>query len=251
MSEHAGPVIWARVGGGLEAIGSGLRHGPADPEIPPPGGAEGAEWKPLLVAGRLVGWTDAPPTPTLARLAAEQGERLERERRGHLLGRLGHKLRSAVLSLQESARQAAFGRPELLEKLYEQAQEVGRRAAALEAAALDPKDAARAVVLAAVLNTAAPEARNDMPPEAVVRAPEPVLYEALQRAYEWMGGRGVHVTGERVDGWWKVALEQAPDPQPIAAYELGEPLVRLLVDVHCQGWLDAREGRAVLWLPAA
>ena len=179
------------------------------------------------------------------------GERLERERRSHLLGRLGHKLRSAVLSLQESARQAAFGRPELLEKLYEQAQEVGRRAAALEAAALDPKDAARSVVLAAVLNTAAPDVRNHMPPEAVVRAPEPVLYEALARAYEWMGGPGVVVSGSRVEGWWKVVLEQAPDPQPIAAHELGEPLVRLLVDVHCQGWLDAQPGRATLWRPAA
>jgi hypothetical protein len=241
--------IWARIGGGLEAIGSGERHGPADLQIPPPA-VDGEDWKPLFVSGRLVGWTDSSPTPTVARRAAEHGERLERERRGYLLGRLGHKLRSAVLSLQESARQAAFGRPELLEKLYEQAQEVGRRAAALEAAALEPKDAARSVVLAAVLNTAAPEASNSMPGEAVVRAPEPVLYEAMARAYEWMGGRGVHVTGGRVDGWWKVVLEQAPEPQPVAAFELGEPLVRLLVDVHCQGWLDSQPGRAVLWLPA-
>lgn len=249
MSE-AGPRLWARVGGGLEAIETGERHGPVDPDMPPPS-AGGVEWKPLTVGGRLVGWTDGAATPTLARLAAEQGERLERERRGHLLGRLGHKLRSAVLSLQESARQAAFGRPELLEKLYEQAQEVGRRAAALEAAALEPKDSARSVVLAAVLNTSAPEARNEMPPEAVVRAPEPVLYEAVARAYEWMGGPGVRISGERVERWWKVSLEPGPAPQPIAAYELGEPLVRLLVDIHCQGWLDAQPGRAVLWLPAA
>lgn len=248
MSHDPDPPLWARVGGGFEAIEGEGRHGPADPDMPPP--ADAGEWKPLLLSGRLVGWTVQAPTPALARQAAEHGERLERERRGQLLGRLGHKLRSAVLSLQESARQAAFGRPELLERLYEQAQEVGRRAAALEAAALDPKDAARSVVLAAVLNTSAPEARNEMPPEAVVRAPEPVLYEAMARTYEWMGGRGVRVTGERVGSWWKVELEQSPDPKPIAAYELGEPLVRLLIDIHCEGWLDARPDRAVLWLPA-
>src|SRR5216683_6127022 len=107
--------------------------------------------------------------------------RIAGERRAYLLGRLGHKMRSAVLSLQESARQAAFGRPELLEQLYEQAQELGRRAAALEAAALDPKDTARGVVFGAVLNNACAGATLDVPAEAVVRAPEPVLLEAMAR----------------------------------------------------------------------
>lgn len=155
-----------------------------------------------------------------------------------------------MLSLQESSRQAAFGRPELLEELYGQAQEVARRAAALEAAALDPKDSARLVVVGALLNTAAPEARIEVPGDAVVRAPEPVLFEALQRSYEWMGGAGVRITGERAGRWWKVAVAAARGRQPLPVPELGEPLVRLLVDMHVGGWLDVEAEQAVLWLPA-
>ena len=142
--------LWARVGGGLELVPGGDRFGPADPDFPPPGDG----WQPLLLSGHLVGWAQGPGGRSLARQADEDGQRLSKERRAHLLGRLGHKLRSAQLSLQESARQAAFGRPELLEQLYEQAQEVGRRAAAVEAAALDPKDPARGVVFGAILNAA-------------------------------------------------------------------------------------------------
>jgi hypothetical protein len=239
-------IIWARIGGGFERLDNGARHGPADPAVPPPG--DGLQ--PLLHDGTLAGWTNAKPTPALAQLAFEEGRRLASERRSHLLGRLGHKLRSAVLSLQESSRQAAFGRPELLEALYGQAQEVGRRAAALEAAALDPKDLARFVVVGAMLNTAAPEARIDVPGDAVVRAPEPVLFEALLRTYEWMGGPGMHLGGERSGDWWKITADPAPARQPLAAPELGEPLIRLLVDIHCGGWLDVQSDRAVMWLPA-
>lgn len=240
------PVLWARIGGGFERLDDGSRHGPADPSLPPPG--EG--WQPLLHDGELAGWTDAKPTPALAAEAFEAGRRLASERRSHLLGRLGHKLRSAVLSLQESARQAAFGRPELLEDLYGQAQEVGRRAAALEAAALDPKDSARFVVVGALLNTAAPEARIEVPGDAVVRVPEPVLFEALQRTYEWMGGRGARLGGERAGAWWKISVEAAPQRTALPVAELGEPLVRLLIDMHCGGWLDDQPDRVVLWLPA-
>ena len=78
----------------------------------------------------------------LARRSAELGTQISEEHRAHLLGRLGHKLRSASLALQESARQAAFGRPELMETVFEQAQEVARRAAALEAAAIQQECAA-------------------------------------------------------------------------------------------------------------
>src|SRR5690348_11087969 len=127
--------MWVRVGGRMESVPDHMRHGPADREFPPPGGP----WEALVLNGRLVGWGDKSGLRA-ARQALEIGQRLGEEEREYLLGRLGHKLRSSVLALQESARQAAFGRPELLEGVFEQAQEVGRRAAALEAAAVEPKD---------------------------------------------------------------------------------------------------------------
>src|SRR5439155_1311261 len=83
-------------------------HGPADLQFPPPGG----DWQPLVLNGRLVGWAEQGGL-RLARQAAEIGQRIADEQRDYLLGRLGHKLRSSVLALQESARHAAFGRPEL------------------------------------------------------------------------------------------------------------------------------------------
>jgi hypothetical protein len=157
---------------------------------------------------------------------------------------------SSVLALQESARQAAFGRQEMLEEIYDQAQEVGRRAAAVEAVALDPKDPARAVVIGAVLNLAAPGATRRLPGDAVVRAAEPVLVEALTRAYEWMGGAGSVIDGRSVDDWWRLEIVAAPNREPLPIPELGESLVRLLVDTHLQGWLDASQpGRAIIYLP--
>lgn len=242
---------WARVGGGFQLIGSGRRHGPADTAFPPPGAP-----RPLLQAGRLVGWTSGAPGTALARQAAEIGRGYEVSRRSHLLGRLGHKLRSSVLSLQETARQAAFGRPELLEQVFEQAQEVGRRAAALEAASLDPKDGARSVVVAALLRSAAPQMQAAVPDHAVVSVPETVLHEALARTHEWMGGPGSRVSAEPVDGadarWWRFSFAAAPEPPAAPVMpEMGESLVALLVDVHCDGWLRAEPGGAQVWLRAA
>lgn len=237
--------LWARVGGGLELVPGGDRHGPADPNFPPPG--EG--WEMLTANGRLVGWA-RENGKSATRRAVEAGERIEQERRAYLLGRLGHKLRSSVLALQESARQAAFGRQEMLEEIYDQAQEVGRRAAAVEAVALDPKDPARAVVIGAVLNLAAPGATRRLPGDAVVRAAEPVLVEALTRAYEWMGGAGSVIDGRSIDDWWRLEIVAAPNREPLPIPELGESLVRLLVDTHLQGWLDASQpGKAIIYLP--
>src|SRR5215471_2966585 len=173
--------MWVRVGGGLELFPDHVRHGPADAEFPPPGGP----WEPLVLSGRLVGWAEHGGL-RVARQSAELGQRLVNEHREYLLGRLGHKLRSSVLALQESARQAAFGRPELLEGLFEQAQEVGRRAAGLEAAAVEPKDSARGVVLGAVLNLAMPAASSAVPADAVVVASEPAMVEAFTRLREWL-----------------------------------------------------------------
>jgi hypothetical protein len=253
LQEHAGPgpgeALWVRVGGGMEEVSSGRRHGPADPEFPPPGGP----WEELWANGRLVGWALANgANRAWARRAQEEGERIARERRALLLARLGHKLRSSVLALQESCRLAAFGRQELLEHIYELAQDVGRRALAMEAVGLDAKDPPRAVVIGAVLNLAAVGAQRRLPEDAVVRASEPVLVDALTRACDWMGGPGCTVTAEQAGSWWRLEVLAAPIRRPLPVPEMGEPLVRHLVDALLEGWLDASgNGRAVIYLPAA
>jgi hypothetical protein len=242
--------IWVRIGGGLELVPGGDRHGPADRDHPPPGGI----WTPLELNDRLVGWAayDGGPDGDLAARAVLEGDRLAFELRAQLLGRLGHKLRSGVLALQETARQAAFGRVESLGEIYEQAIEVGRRAGALEVAALDSKDQPRSVVIGAVLNLAAPFAERQISPEALVRGREPVLVEALSRAYEWMGGPGSAITCEPAGEWWRLEFTASPEPVALGLTEAGEPLVRLLVDTQLDGWLDAsRPDRVVIYLPAA
>ena len=238
--------MWVRVGGGLESVPDHRRHGPADTQFPPPGGP----WEALLLNGRLVGWAERGGL-RLARQSAELGERLADEQRDYLLGRLGHKLRSSVLALQESARQAAFGRPEMLEDLFEQAQEVGRRAAGLEAAAVEPKDGARGVVLGAVLNLALRFAARNVPSDASVLGSEPALVEAFSRARDWLMGDSLSVTAQPLGTWWKVTLTGVGDRRPLPVPELGEPLVRLIVDTQLDGWLDAsRSDGADLYLPA-
>jgi hypothetical protein len=230
----------------MESIPDRLRHGPADAEFPPPGGP----WEPLALNGRLVGWAEHGGL-ALARRCAELGQQLKDEQQAYLLTRLGHKLRSAVLALQESARQAAFGRPELLDTVFEQAQEVGRRAAAVEAAAVEPKDGARGVVLGAVLNLAVAGAERTLPPDAAVVGSEPALVEAFTRAKEWMGGLGLTIGAVPVGSWWKVTVG-APGPRPpLSVPEMGEPLIRLIVDTHLDGWLDASQpDRIDIYLPA-
>jgi hypothetical protein len=238
--------MWVRVGGGMESVPDHQRHGPADASFPPPGGP----WEPLALNGRLVGWADHGGLAK-ARRCVELGQQLVDEHRTHLMSRLGHKLRSAVLALQESARQAAFGRPELLETIFEQAQEVGRRAAAVEAASIQPKDSARGVVLGAVLNLALPGARRELPTNAVVLGSEPSLVEAFTRAREWMGVEGLTVGAEPVGQWWKVRISGPAARRPLPVPEMGEPLIRLIVETHLDGWLDSSEpDRADIYLPA-
>ncbi len=218
----------------MESMPDHARHGPADPEFPPPGGP----WEPVSLNGKLVGWADHGGLAQ-ARRCAELGQALAEDQQTYLLGRLGHKLRSAVLALQESSRQAAFGRPELLEAVFEQAQEVGRRAAAVEVAAIQPKDSARGVVLGAVLNLALPIAARELPAGAVVLGSEPALVEAFTRIQEWMGGPGMTIAAEQVGSWWKVSVAPGRERRPQAVPEMGEPLIRLIVDTRLEGWLDA------------
>src|SRR2546426_11023584 len=109
----------------MESIPDHARHGPADPDFPPPGGP----WEAVTLNGRLVGWAEHGGLAQ-ARRCAELGQVLEEDERRHLLSRLGHKLRSAVLALQESATQVAFGRPELLEAVVGKGPGGGRGAPA-------------------------------------------------------------------------------------------------------------------------
>jgi hypothetical protein len=258
--------MWVRVGGGMESIPGHDRHGPADVDVPPPGGP----WEPVSLDGRLVGWAKehevttgeqrATSRSSVRRTAetrilgvrfAELGHELVAQHRDHLVGRLGHKLRSSVLALQESSRQAAFGRPDLLESVFEQAQEVGRRAAALEAAAVQSKDQARGVVLGAVLNLATPSAARELPKDAAVVGSEPELVEAFTRASEWLGGHGLKIAAEARGSWWKVSLQGSGPRRPLPVPEMGEPLLRLIVDTHLDGWLDTTRRDGVdIYLPA-
>jgi hypothetical protein len=138
-----------------------------------------------------------------------------------------------------------------LESIYETAQDVARRALAMEMVALDPVDPPRAVVIGAVLNLAVVGAARRMPGDALVHASEPVLRDALTRAYEWMGGPGCTVDGQRVGAWWRLDVMSAPVRRPLPVPEMGEPLVRHLVDCLLEGFLDASAGdRAAIFLPA-
>ncbi|MGH7922251.1 MAG: hypothetical protein ACREQM_20285 [Candidatus Dormibacteraceae bacterium] len=243
---------WVRIGGGLLESPGGRRYGPADAAHPPPGGP----WQALEEGGVLLGWTSGEATPRAISFVREEAQRLQGAERAHLLQRLGHKLRSSVLALQECARQAAFGRPELLQQVYDEAQDVARRAAAVEAAALEPQDPARAVVLGAVLNLSAPDARRELPADAVVRGSEPVLVQALTRACDWVGGgQPVLIQGQRVGAWWRLQISSEQEPPAHSSIaEYGEPLVRLLVEDQLGGWLDTAafpEGPIVVYLPAA
>jgi hypothetical protein len=238
--------MWVRVGGGLESVPEHVRHGPADADFPPPGGP----WEALTLNGRLVGWA-ARGGLGAARRCVELGRQLVAEQRDYLLGRLGHKLRSSLLAFQESTRQAAFGRPEMLEGLFEQAQEIARRAAALEVAAVEPKDSARGVVLGAVMNLAIAGVERNVPADAVVLGSEPVLVEAFSRAREWLDGDLLKVGAEPVGSWWKVHLDASGERKPLAVPEMGEPLLRLIVDIQLDGWLDSSSPDGVdIYLPA-
>lgn len=203
-----------------------------------------------MLNGRLVGWAEQTGL-ALARRSAELGQQLADEHRAYLLSRLGHKLRSASLALQESARQAAFGRPELMETVFEQAQEVARRAAAVEAAAVQPREGARGVVLGAVLNLAMAGADRRLPPEASVLGSEPALVEAFTRARDWMSGQNLIVEAVLMGSWWKVSVSATGQRLPLPVPEMGEPLIRLIVERYLDGWFDtSKPDLADIYLPA-
>jgi hypothetical protein len=107
-------------------------------------------------------------------------------------------------------------------------------------------------VLGAVLNLAIPGAARELPAGAAVLGSEPALVEAFSRAREWLGADGLSVSAESVGSWWKVRIDASGPRRALAVPEMGEPLLRLIVDTHLDGWLDAgRPDGADIYLPAS
>ena len=118
-------------------------------------------------------------------------------------------------------------------------------------AIVDRRFGCAVVVLGAVLNLALPSAARELPAGAVVLGSETALVEAFTRVQEWMGGPGMTIAAESLGSWWKVSVAAHGERRPLPVPEMGEPLIRLIVDTHLDGWLDAsRPDRADIYLPA-
>jgi hypothetical protein len=66
-----------------------------------------------------------------------------------------------------------------------------------------------------------------------------------------MGGEGLAVEAELVGSWWKVRISGDGPRRPLAMPELGEPLIRLIVETQLDGWFDASDpDHADIYLPA-
>jgi hypothetical protein len=85
----------------------------------------------------------------------------------------------------------------------------------------------------------------------VVLGSEPSLVEAFTRANEWMGGQSLTVAAELLGSWWRVRVGASGPRRPLPVPEMGEPLIRLIVETHLDGWFDASHAdRADFYLPA-
>jgi len=107
------------------------------------------------------------------------------------------------------------------------------------------------VVLGAVLNLALPTAASSVPSDAVILGSEPLLVEAFARLKDWLSGDALTVTAEPVGAWWRLKIRATGERRPLAVPEMGEPLIRLIVDTQLNGWLDSSPPDGVdLYLPA-
>ena len=96
-----------------------------------------------------------------------------------------------------------------------------------------------------------PSAERDLPQDAAVVGSEPVLVEAFTRLGDWLAGDSLRVVAEPMGTWWKISATVAGEKRPLPVPELGEPLIRLIVDMQLDGWLDAsRPDGADIYLPA-
>ena len=63
--------------------------------------------------------------------------------------------------------------------------------------------------------------------------------------------QGLSIVAEAVGSWWKVSVDASGPRRALAVPEMGEPLLRLIVDTHLDGWFDAaRPNGADIYLPA-
>jgi hypothetical protein len=61
----------------------------------------------------------------------------------------------------------------------------------------------------------------------------------------------LRVSAEPAGSWWKLRLSSSGVRTPLAVPEMGEPLLRLIVDTQLDGWLDVRSADSVdIYLPA-
>ena len=66
-----------------------------------------------------------------------------------------------------------------------------------------------------------------------------------------MAGDSLRVVAEPMGEWWKIRATVVGTRRPLTVPELGEPLIRLIVDMQLDGWLDAsRPDGADVYLPA-
>ena len=240
-------ITWYRVGGGLEhnLQPEPLRHGPADADHPPPG-----RLLPVFHGDRLAGWAEGP-TPEMGPEATALGELRARALRERLLERLDHKLRGGLLALEASAAgAAATGDRALLGQVHDLAREVRSRAEGLASVVLEPRDGRRPVVLRAALAMLPATDSGGVPAEALVEASEQALRDLLERLVDWMGGAGCAFEATLDGRWWRLRVHRA-GPSLASVPELGEPLVRHLVDFVLEGWLAPPDaGGVTLYLPA-
>ena len=79
---------------------------------------------------------------------------------------------------------------------------------------------------------------------------EPVLVEAFSRAGDWLDGDSLTIAAEPVGSWWRIHLATSGPRKAQAVPEMGEPLLRVIIDLHLGGWLDVLPDGADIYLPA-
>lgn len=167
------------------------------------------------------------------------------EDRRRLALRLEHRLRSTLMLLQESARRSGS------EAMYDLAAEALRRAGGLASAAVPPGGETRPVHLASAIMSALPGAACGGDRGLAASVPDGDLRTVLGLLPGWLGP-DLSIT-LRANPELLLMEISAPGPAPaMEVPEMGEPLIRILVEENLRGTLEVGEGAtAIIGLPAA